>query len=303
VGTKHTTIEKYLESILGKTRRVRAHLNSGLLVAIIAIVVSLLSSVFLLYQLKLTEDRIDGLQSEIITLETEIFRLQGLVGYWQFDESVGAAATDRSSYANTGILANEPSWLNSENCAFKPNGAGSSCLRFDGANDYMQVSSSSSLEPSEEITVSLWVNATIPRGTLVDKAFTVHSYPFYSYDLQLEPKTGMPTKAELIWSVTTDGVWTFMGEGSSEVLIDLKTWQFVTVVYDGSFMKEYVNGKLVASIPKTGMITYYGTPLQVAKYFNLDFYTSADIDDLRIYDRALPAYEVQNLYQSGKQGS
>ncbi len=268
--------------------------------AIIAIVVSLASTAFLHNHLNSAEDRINGLESQIITLESEIFRLQGHVGYWQFDESVGSTATDRSGYANTGILVDDPSWLDSENCAFKAGGVGGSCLRFDGVNDYMQVSSSSSLEPSDEITISLWVNATIPRGTLVDKAFTAHSYPFYSYDLQLEPKTERPTKAELIWSVTTDGVWTFMGEGSSEVLIDLNTWQFVTVVYDGSLMKEYVNGELVASIPKTGTITYYSTPLQIGKYLNLQFYTSADIDDLRIYDRALPAYEVKNLYQSGK---
>jgi hypothetical protein len=272
-------------------------------VGIAAIIASLVSSAFLFNHLSLAEDRINDLESQIITLESEIFRLQGFVGYWQFDESVGTIAEDRSSHENTGILANEPSWLDSENCAFKPGEVGGSCLRFDGVNDYMQVSSSSSMEPSDEITVSLWVNATIPRGTLVDKAFTAHSYPFYSYDLQLEPKTGMPAKAELIWSVTTDGVWTFMGEGSSEVLIDLNAWQFVTVVYDGSFMKEYVNGELVASIPKTGAITYYGTPLQIAKYLNLQFYTSADIDDLRIYDRALPAHDVLNLYQSGKQGS
>lgn len=289
-------------SLSRSDKRVVGKLNSGLLVAIVAIVVSLVSTAFLLNHLNLAEDRINRLESQIITLEGEIFRLQGLVGYWQFDESVGTTATDRSSYVNTGTLVNEPSWLASENCAFKPGGARGSCLRFDGMNDYMQVSSSSSIEPSDEITVSLWVNATIPRGTLVDKAFTTHSYPFYSYNLQLEPKTGSPTEAELIWSVTTDGVWTSMGEGSSEVLIDLNTWQLVTVVYDGSFMKEYVNGELIASIPKTGEVTYYGTPLQIAKYLNLQFYTSADIDDLRIYDRALPTHEIQNVYQSGKQG-
>ncbi|MGH9992596.1 MAG: LamG domain-containing protein [Nitrososphaera sp.] len=303
-------------------------MDSSLPLAIGAVAISIISSAFLLYlyteaqsilehnqdrlrrleqastilqkNLTMAEDKINGLEERAITLENEIFRLQGLVGYWNFDEGEGTTATDRIGYANTGMLVNAPTWLHNENCAVKTNGAGSSCLGFDGVDDYIVVPRSSSTEPSDEITITLWVKAKIPRGALVDKAFTNHTYPFYSYNLQLEPNTDQPTKAELIWSVTTDGVWTYLGEGSSEVLIDLNSWQFVAVVYDGSHMKEYVNGELKASAPKTGTITYYDTPLQLARYVNFPFHTTADIDDVRIYDRALPVYDIEKLYQNGK---
>ncbi|MFY3740858.1 MAG: hypothetical protein HMLIMOIP_001303 [Candidatus Nitrosomirales archaeon] len=216
----------------------------------------------------------------------------GLVAHWKLDEGSGAEANDSSGNGNTGTLVNGPTWTSNTQCV-----VGSSCLDFDGVNDYVSVPRSSTIEPANAITISMWVNAAQPRGALIDKGFTTHSSPFYSYNLQLEPKTGQSNKAELIWSITTNGIWTFMGEGASEVLIDLNTWQLVTVVYDGSQMKEYVNGQLKASVPKTGTISYYEKPLLVGKYNNLEFFTNVTMDDVRIFNRALSQTEILQLFQ------
>ena len=216
-----------------------------------------------------------------------------LVAHWKFDEGKDLIAGD-SIDKNTGRLMNGPIWLTStEQCVEK------GCLNLDGANDYVIVPRSSSIEPKNAITISMWVNVAVPRGSLVDKAYTTHSAPFYSYNLQLEPKTGQPDKAELIWSVNTRGVLTSLGEGLSEVLIDLNSWQYVTVVYDGAEMREYVNGQLAASTPKTGTIPFYDKPLMIGAYSNYAFFTNAIIDDLRIYDNALTEDQIQQLYKEG----
>ena len=217
----------------------------------------------------------------------------GLVAHWKFDKGKGTTAKDSSGNGNTGTLTNGPAWLDRKECAI-----GKSCLDFDGVDDYVSVRRSSSIEPSSAITITMWVNADVPRGALIDKAFTSHTNPFYSYNVQLEPKAGDATKAELIWALTTNGVVTFMGEGSSEVLIDLNSWQFVSVVYDGSQMKEYVNGVLKGSVPNSGTISYYDMPLLIGKYNNVDFYTNAKIDDVSIYNRALSASEVHSIYSN-----
>ncbi|MBI2558514.1 hypothetical protein HYW20_04280, partial [Candidatus Woesearchaeota archaeon] len=87
-----------------------------------------------------------------------------LVGYWKFDEGSGTTAAD-SAGTNTGTLINGPIWT-----AGKIGGA----LNFDGADDFVNVGSASSLDDLKAYTVCAWIN---PRsggennnGRIVTKA-------------------------------------------------------------------------------------------------------------------------------------
>lgn len=219
----------------------------------------------------------------------------GAVAHWKFDEGTGSVIADSSGYGNSGSLLNNPSWLQSSECS-----VGESCLKFDGVDDYARVPRSTTTEPSSTLTIAMWVNVETSTGALIDKAYTNSCdscTPTYSYSLQLEPKTGQPSKAELIWSISTWTGQTSIGQGSSEVLIDLNTWQHITVVYDASRMKEYVNGDLKASVSKSGEITYADGPLVIGdKNRSTDSFAEATIDDVRIFGRALTATEVEQLF-------
>jgi len=89
----------------------------------------------------------------------------GLVGYWKFDEGAGTTTNDSSSYDNHGTLCNGatcpqqgPIWQASDCIS-------NNCLSFDGVNDYVKILHSSSLNLTEQMTISFWVNVnSLPVG-------------------------------------------------------------------------------------------------------------------------------------------
>jgi len=69
-------------------------------------------------------------------------------------------------------------------------------------------------------------------------------------------------------------------------------WHHVVETYDRSYQNLYVDGKLKASKPLTGAISTNTNNLVIGKCFN------GIIDEVRIYNRALSAEEIQKLYLS-----
>ncbi len=82
--------------------------------------------------------------------------------------------------------------------------------------------------------------------------------------------------------------------GGSTDLLDSR-WHHVAATYDGSTVRLYVDGALnnsgAQSLNTTTQMLYIGrAPVRMSEYFD------GDIDDLRIYDRALRANEISALY-------
>ena len=70
--------------------------------------------------------------------------------------------------------------------------------------------------------------------------------------------------------------------------------------YDGVNMKVYVNGVLSTSTPKTGDITYTNVKTAtIGSWDSGDNNANALIDEVRVYNRALTATEVNQLYRMG----
>jgi hypothetical protein len=63
--------------------------------------------------------------------------------------------------------------------------------------------------------------------------------------------------------------------------------------YDGSFLRLYVNGVQVAQLARTGTLEVNGSPLRIGGTTYPNEFFAGLIDDLRIYDRALSAAEIQ----------
>ena len=86
------------------------------------------------------------------------------------------------------------------------------------------------------------------------------------------------------------------------------TWYHLTVVASASNVQIYINGKLVASGPRTNLLGYsigdtdtmIGSALSYAPtLINGSWQPCLGlIDDVRIYNRALSAAEVQALYNA-----
>ena len=88
---------------------------------------------------------------------------------------------------------------------------------------------------------------------------------------------------------------------NSKKSIKRGVWNFISAVYDGSEMKLFINGELDVSASVTGEIAKNIFPIELGgnneKLFrNLQ----GDLDECRIYSRALSAEEVKRLYYSGR---
>lgn len=78
-------------------------------------------------------------------------------------------------------------------------------------------------------------------------------------------------------------------------------WQHLVGTFDGANIKLYFNG--VMDTPFAAAFTPdTSASLSVGSAFSNAFFTTGSLDDVRIYNRALDATEVQILYQAGLSG-
>src|SRR5438128_8290987 len=75
--------------------------------------------------------------------------------------------------------------------------------------------------------------------------------------------------------------------------MSLNAWTHVAAAYDGSSMKLFINGVQAASRTQTGVMTASSGPLRLGGNALFGQYFSGTLDDVRVYNRALSASEIQ----------
>ena len=198
----------------------------------------------------------------------------GLVGWWKFDEGSGTAAADSSGNNNTGTLTNGPTWTTG-----KIGGA----LSFDGTNDYVGASVSDS-NLATTLTLSQWVKAT--------------SFAEFAGIISNFSDGGMKV---FINSGVTGGFGVgFRKVGGSyaecfSASTQLGVWYHLTVTYNTGAVNIYINGNLDKTCNGNTTITNNST-FYIGYNNNNDAYFKGLIDEVRIYNRALSASEVSELF-------
>jgi Concanavalin A-like lectin/glucanases superfamily len=74
-------------------------------------------------------------------------------------------------------------------------------------------------------------------------------------------------------------------------------WNHLVVSYDGAQVREYINGMQSAKILGTGRRVGHGVPMVVGAWMG-SFQFHGELDELRIYRRALKKKEIQSLYKA-----
>jgi hypothetical protein len=163
-------------------------------------------------------------QSEIKALhEGKEISNEGLVLYLKFDEGSGSIAHDASQ------------WRSNVNCI-----AGN-CLRFDGVDDYVEVPDSTSLDITNAITISAWINVKQAdlSGYILSKDY------------------GGLVDQTYAFCVTSGNLCVILN--NTQIISDYKPsineWHQVAVSWDGSSVIFYVNGSQVYSSSFTGPLT------------------------------------------------
>ena len=187
---------------------------------------------------------------------------------------------DLSGNANHGIQnteANRP--------AVNPPG-----LEFDGVNDFVDCGSDESLNITDAITISAWVK------------FDDLSSRSYIFAKGLYKSDGW------YWRVTENGSWfvayNWAGTGDfPDSGIDLLTgeWLHLVTVLDNVAPRVdfYKNGEWLAyTNPSQSFIGNVDRTLLIGKSHD-GYPHNGSIDEVRIYDRALSASQIQALYLAG----
>ena len=76
-------------------------------------------------------------------------------------------------------------------------------------------------------------------------------------------------------------------------VLPANTWSYLAETYDGSTVRLYVNGTQVGSVAHTGAITTSTNQLQIGGDSLYGQYFAGMIDDVRIYNTALTAAQIQ----------
>ncbi len=222
--------------------------------------------------------------SKLISLATD------LVGEWTFDEGAGSIATDSSGNGNNGTITNA-NWAD---------GRVRKALNFSADESRVAIPSSPIFNPTPEITIEAWIKTnSSSRQQIILEAYGYCCHTDKNFFIQ---------NNQLVYYARAIGSGGF---AFSRTDLTLSSNQFKHVVVTAKTderPKFYINGGLsdnpdsTQTYSPTGMhsglgltigSSYNGTSQQVYEFQGL-------IDEVRIYKRALTAYEIKALYAQGK---
>ncbi len=211
------------------------------------------------------------------------------VAMYEFDYGSGQVAYDSTDNENDGTLGTTSSTENSDPEWVK--GYDGYALNFTGSeSDIVEVPSSESLNITGAMAIEMWVN---PPTNLTTEANAWYGGV---------EKSGAYS---LGWQGWTDG-WTFnVYSGGARNFVDSTNyyvyqdrWYHVVGIYDGQYLKVYVNGTLAASKNVGALIIDTNSnPFVIGRIYGT--YWNGKIDKVRIYNRSLTQTEIENLFKYG----
>lgn len=215
-----------------------------------------------------------------------------LVAWWTFNEGAGTVAGDFSGRNNLGTLTNSPAWIKA--------GLAGSALTFRGTNQFVGMGNPTALNVTNNYTLSafVWISNAPPSGggfAIVSK--WADTYP-RDYCLVLGGTAVSWSNATFFVTTTTNGDTAFTSSTTLTAAM-LGKWTHVCCTYDGSNLKLYVNGLLESTKAQATVAASTGTSFQLGRHASGSSYLDGRIDDVRIYNRALTAEEIKQLYNGG----
>jgi hypothetical protein len=202
--------------------------------------------------------------------------LTGLVAQWDFNGN----ADDSSGNNNNGTVIG---------ATYVPSPMGQA-LSFDGMNDYVNMGNSSTLKPTQNITIAMWIKpgatqnpyADILGGHQNDQGYVVQQ----NYDNPANPDN------LYYFAYFNGGSWQ---GGAITTELTAGVWQLFVVQKEGNTIRHYVNGEITAEGVVSGDIHYHpGEPFYVGIgwYLYSGRYFNGSIDKVMIWGTVVPVTEL-----------
>ena len=202
----------------------------------------------------------------------------GLVGYWRFDEGNGTTVADATANGLNGTLEAGAAWVT--------DGVSGSALMFDGKTSFVNIPANPKTD-LDALTMSVWVNARKMGGVM---CFSSGS-------------NWADQRAVIHFCKSKGGPRFTVSNGSkfrtcaSVQVMPLNQWVHLAVTYSDGLMHIYQNGVQVAGPRKADFrLNTNVVPLKIGRTEGLrpNFF-DGKIDEVRLYNRALSADEIQQL--------
>jgi hypothetical protein len=133
------------------------------------------------------------------------------------------------------------------------------------------------------LTVEGWVYPTAGgadwRALAVKETATGLAWGLYPFG-----ENGLPTGH----AFTATELW-----ARGPAALPLNTWSHVATTYDGTTIRLYINGAQVATRAQTGSLLASTQPLRFGGDAVWAEWLQGRLDEIRVYNRALPAAELQ----------
>lgn len=205
-------------------------------------------------------------------------RVPGLIGFWRLDERTGDVACDAAGRNPARYTRGVR--LRARGATNDGNGA----VALDGRTGAVRAPSSPSLNPTDAVSAEAWVN---PSGKQASQTIVRKEG---QYLLRI-------TKGALVFRI-----WTRAGdvEVQSPAVLQAGEWQHVAATYDGSMLRVFHAGRIVATLAASGALAtgpsavYFGASIGTYDWLN------GSIDDVALYSTALSENAIESRAGLGR---
>ena len=201
---------------------------------------------------------------------------QGLNAAYGFNEGAGSTTVDSSGNGNHGTLSG---------ATWTTQGKFGNALSFNGTNNFVTVPDAATLDLGATGTVEAWVKlAAVNRWNGVIAKGNVNSDNAHNYAIEIDD---------------TNHVRCGLGNGSSfRVLVSTATlavnqFYHLACTWNGTTLALYVNGIPDSSVAQALTPAGNTAPLSIGQFGGNSDRFSGVIDEVRLYNRALSATEIQ----------
>lgn len=219
----------------------------------------------------------------------------GLVGHWKLDETSGSGIADSSGNGNDGTWTDSTGNDVAEETV---SGQVGTALSFDGSNDYISIAP---YTDTDSFTVSLWVNPQYTTDNAIFVTNVESSNPWSGWSLMMDRPLGSCAIGDVCMWMHSDGT----GGDWIDFAYDFptNTWTHFAATYSTvtGYLTFYANGvkifeELTAVTPDTSSANTAFIGRGAPGWSPGDHFLDGSMDDVRIYNRALSAGEIANIY-------
>ncbi len=235
-----------------------------------------------------------GTESIVVSTSTASSSINlntGLGGYWKFDEGTGTVAYDSSGNRYNGTLSSPaPLWTTGK--------IGGSSLTF-ASSTKITVSGSPQLQiSSSTFTISLWIKPVsyVTGGLGNQWSNQIMQKQVYGTSTGSGFRYGLKSGfIPIFWTTETGGTLNTV----ASLGLSVGTFSHLVTTYDGATLTYYINGSPAGSVSGT-YVAPISSSLELGGNQSDLWSTNSVIDDVRIYNRALSASEISQLYNLGQ---